>query len=260
MKEQLLAARNVLAQTAPLEEEAAQLQSYVDDHLAQIHKNETYAKPIQEKLKPNYSDKGVRVGTRFGVIAMLLLTLHIITTLVTGVGSIQDDIGYHILIMILWGTPLLVSVFLWGAFFRGRKKRRQILQPILDRLQDLREGASFRQRNKWLAEIKELTDRRDQILAANQTQLSFLPESCRRLNAVDFILECLNNKTAETIKDGAYLWSLTVQQEELRRKLEAEREQGEILNALCKQDFSDLIDRYNLDGSLGGLSIEQLQR
>lgn len=259
MKEQLLAARRVLAQTAPLEEEAAQLQSYVDDHLERIHKNEAYAAPLQEKIKPNIGDKGVRVGTLFGVIATLILALHLIITFLEGDSTNQNDTAFHIIFIFLWGSPLLVSAFLWGAFFRGRKLRRQILKPVLDRLQDLKEGEGFRQRNKWLAEIRDLTDRRNQILAANQAQLAFLPDFCHTLKAVDFMLECYDRGSAETLKDAIHLWYLTAQQEELRGKLAAAKEMEEILDSLCAQDPSDLKDRYILDGSLGGYPIAKLQ-
>lgn len=248
MVERLSAARRLLEVLAPMEDRVNTLQSKLQSQLTQIEQDHKRAEALRKRMAFTFADNGLRRGAIFGFFATLLLIVHILVMCF----AYEPDLWA---IGFLWLIPLLVSILLWGLYFKGRGKRRRLLNPILEQLSILEGDENTRTRALWQAEINDLAEKKAQLLQQEGAALEFLPESCRSLAAVDYLIACFRDGVVTRLDAGVRLWNLVAENENLRHRLQEEEARKETLDALFAQDIDDLVDIYNLQGTIGGVAV-----
>lgn len=243
MIERLSAARRLLEVLAPMEARVNTLQTQLQNQLAQIEQSKNRASALEKRMRFTFADNGLRRGAIFGFFATLFLIVHILLLFS------MDDPGVWA-IGFLWVIPLLVSILLWGLYFKGRGKRRRLLNPILEQLSILEGDENARTRALWQAEINDLTAKQEQLLQQEGFVLEFLPKSCWSPAAADYLIACFRDGIVTRLDAGVLLWELETENEKLRQKLQAEEAVKEKLDALCCRDIDDLVDIYNLQGTI----------
>ena len=248
MREKLIAALYALQPQNWNPSRRDQLQKQVDDHLQQIeeYKNRLSSAQIYMKRPRRKIILGIfsPILSVFSLICLLGLGLDKIAPEAVEIGS--DLFPFFLINYIAFFLCLgpILPIIIRSTI------NKNILNNDPKKLQNLEEGDLYRQRLGWLKEIEILDSQKWEHLSLTEDALAFLPESCRSVQAVTFMISCLDSGFVDSIPAAVRAWELTQENQSLQSQLES----IQLQNSAKKEHLLKSL-RDEISSSMDGFSI-----
>lgn len=219
MREKLLSALHFMQQQNGDSSRREQLQKQVDDHLLQIEECKTKFRRAQEHTSNPLRKKAIWLcAPSLTCLSIIVICESFSNKFLPGLLNDIPKLNTILLVLKIvfsLGSIPVIPVIITDIV------NKNICQTAPQKLQELEQGDLYRQRLIWLAEI-EWFDRqnRDQP-SLNADTIAFLPESCRSVQAVTFMISCLDSGYVDSIPAAAYAWELTLENQTLQSQLES---------------------------------------